>query len=81
MKQKPKEITLEDALEALPKAKLDGFLKVREPSTAPGGVELVQEWCECEDSTFLCYPEDGTCRCGEWKHHVHCVCGKISQTG
>jgi hypothetical protein len=69
-----KEITVDQAL--------GGPINVREQATAPGGVKLVQEWCECGDAgTFLCYPEDGTCTCGEWKHHVHCVCGKISQTG
>lgn len=73
MKQKPREITVDEAL--------GGPINVREQETAPSGVKLVQEWCECEDSTFLCYPEDGTCTCGEFKHHVHCVCGKISQTG
>ena len=73
MKQKPREITVDEAL--------GGTVNVREQSTGPSGVKLVQDWCECEDSTFLCYPEDGTCSCGEWKHHVHCVCGKISQTG
>lgn len=44
---------------------------------------LKQEWCTCgPDSEFLCYPEDGCCTCGEYKHHVHCKhCGGISQTG
>ena len=44
-----------------------------------------QMWCECEESTFGCYPEDGACRikgCRVYKHHVHCgTCGKISQIG
>lgn len=56
-------------------------INVREPSTAPEGVKLVQKWCSCDEPTFLCYPENGACSCGEWKHHVHCVCGGISQTG
>jgi len=43
---------------------------------------LKQEWCQCEESEFLCYPEDGCCDCGEYKHHVHCKkCGCISQSG
>lgn len=44
---------------------------------------LRQEWCNCEDGgQFLCYPEDGCCTCGEYKHHVHCKgCGGIMQTG
>ena len=42
---------------------------------------LKQAWCECEQPEFLCYPEDGCCTCGEYKHHVHCTCGSISQTG
>lgn len=47
-------------------------------------VELKQDWCghepaaECE---FLCYPADGECPCGEFKHHVHCIHGYIIQTG
>jgi len=56
-------------------------INVREPSTAPKGVKLTQEWCKCDQDTFLCYPENGACSCGEWKHHVHCTCGGISQTG
>ena len=43
---------------------------------------LKHEWCSCEKPEFLCYPEDGACPCGEYKHHVHCKnCGGISQTG
>ena len=39
-------------------------------------------WCECEESTFGSYPQDGECSCGIYKHHVHCgKCGKISQIG
>ena len=37
--------------------------------------------CDCDDSTFLCYPQDGECSCGMFKHHVHCACGGISQIG
>jgi len=73
MKQKPREISVDEAL--------GGPINVREQGTAPEGVVLVQEWCKCDQSTFLCYPEDGTCTCGEYKHHVHCTCGKITQTG
>lgn len=44
--------------------------------------KLTSEWCKCgERWEFLCYPEDGECTCGVYKHHVHCVCGKISQVG
>jgi hypothetical protein len=42
---------------------------------------LSSEWCECKDGEFLCYPEDGVCSCGIHKHHVHCLCGKVSQIG
>jgi len=43
---------------------------------------LISEWCKCENSEFLCYPEDGCCSCGVYKHHVHCKnCGGISQVG
>ncbi len=48
---------------------------------------LRQEWCSCseeqlKEDNFLCYPEDGCCTCGEYKHHVHCkFCGGITQTG
>lgn len=48
---------------------------------------LRQEWCDCskeklQEDNFLCYPEDGCCTCGEYKHHVHCkFCGGITQTG
>lgn len=74
MVQKMKEISVDEAF--------GGPVNVREQGTAPEGVKLTQEWCECGPSgTFLCYPEDGTCSCGEYKHHVHCVCGGISQTG
>jgi hypothetical protein len=38
-------------------------------------------WCECENPEFLCYVEDNFCKCGVNKHHVHCVCGGISQVG
>ncbi len=37
--------------------------------------------CKCKKSEFLCYPEDGCCSCGTYKHHVHCVCNGISQWG
>jgi len=44
-----------------------------------------QMWCECEESTFGSYPEDGACQvkgCRVHKHHVHCgTCGKITQIG
>lgn len=43
---------------------------------------LHSEWCDCEESEFLCYPEDGVCTCGIHKHHVHCKhCGGVSQIG
>ena len=41
-------------------------------------------WCKCEEGehTFGSYPQDGECKCGMHKHHVHCgTCGKISQVG
>ena len=44
-----------------------------------------QMWCECEESIFGSYPEDGACQvkgCRVHKHHVHCgTCGKITQIG
>jgi len=39
-------------------------------------------WCKCEESSPLCYTQDGQCPCGVFKHHVHCRnCGAISQVG
>lgn len=43
--------------------------------------QLTADWCKCGKSTFLCYPEDGACKCGMHKHHVHCTCGGVSQVG
>lgn len=47
------------------------------------GPALSSEWCQCgPKETFGCYPEDGQCTCGLFKHHVHCgTCGKVSQVG
>jgi hypothetical protein len=42
---------------------------------------LIQDWCECGNPDFLCYPEDDGCSCGMAKHHVHCKCGGILQVG
>ena len=43
---------------------------------------LLSEWCNCDKPEFLCYPEDGCCTCGTYKHHVHCKnCGGIMQVG
>lgn len=43
---------------------------------------LVNVPCDCgEDTGFRCYPEDGQCECGCWKHHVHNQCGHIVQWG
>ena len=43
---------------------------------------LKAECCQCEEDEFLCYPENGACTCGVFKHHVHCKkCGGISQVG
>lgn len=43
---------------------------------------LVNVPCDCEEDTgFRCYPEDGACECGCWKHHVHNQCGHIVQWG
>lgn len=48
-------------------------------------VKLTAQWghvAPCSDPDgFLCYPEDGKCSCGVYKHHVHCVCGGITQVG
>jgi hypothetical protein len=40
-------------------------------------------WCKCgAESVPGPYPQDGECKCGVYKHHVHCAkCGKISQVG
>ena len=43
--------------------------------------KLIPEWCNCGHEEFLCYPGDGECECGVYKHHVHCKCGRISQVG
>lgn len=44
--------------------------------------KLTSKWCKCEQSEFHSYPEDGTCTCGMYKHHVHCAkCGSVSQIG
>ena len=46
------------------------------------GITLQNKPCYCEKGDFLCYPEDGECTCGQYKHHVHCkLCGKIMQYG
>ena len=46
------------------------------------GLELLPRWCECDKPEFLCYPEDGECPCGIYKHHVHCrSCGAVLQVG
>ena len=44
---------------------------------------LVNEWCKHTDPhcEFRCYPEDGACSCGHYRHHVHGTCGGIIQTG
>lgn len=44
---------------------------------------LKSEWCMCADGgEFFCYPEDGVCSCGIYKHHVHCKkCGGVMQIG
>lgn len=50
--------------------------------TTKYGKFLVPVRCDCEKSKFLCYPEDGACICGIYKHHVHCAkCGGVSQVG
>ena len=70
----PKEVPLEEVFL--------GNIEVRDNSTAPKGANLNSKPCECgSDGTFLCYPKDGECECGMFKHHVHCVCGSISQVG
>jgi len=42
---------------------------------------LRPEWCKCGKDEFHSYPEDGQCRCGIHKHHVHCLCGGVLQVG
>ncbi len=63
-----------------------GTLDFTEPpqtETEHVNTHLSPEWCRCgKDSRFGSYPEDGECRCGVWKHHVHCGrCGRVSQIG
>ena len=45
------------------------------------GAKLKAVWCECGNEEFHSYPEDGECACGMIKHHVHCTCGGVTQTG
>jgi hypothetical protein len=71
----------------------DGSVKIVKDSTKDGGpgssmkdikrkkIILIQDWCECGNPDFLCYPEDDGCSCGMAKHHVHCKCGGILQVG
>ena len=45
-------------------------------------VVLAGKWCDCEaDTGFHSYPEDGACPCGVYKHHVHGLCGRVTQVG
>ena len=43
--------------------------------------EYIADWCDWGDAKFHSYPEDGQCVCGCFKHHVHCLCGRIMQVG
>ena len=56
-------------------------IDIRETTKNVRAKNFSQNWCECENSEFLVYTEDGECSCGVYKHHVHCTCGKISQVG
>jgi hypothetical protein len=50
--------------------------------TAKQRLVLKSKWCDCGNSEFHSYPEDGECKCGMYKHHVHCKnCGGIMQVG
>ena len=62
-------------LDDLDKKEIKPVVKVKASS--------LQEWCKCgKDQTFGSYPEDGKCKCGIYKHHVHCgKCNKVSQIG
>lgn len=62
------------------------FVQVGEPIV--GVPVLTPKWCDCKDENgefvdtgFLCYPEDGKCECGMYKHHVHGQCGHVTQVG
>jgi hypothetical protein len=61
-----------------------GELIVAEPGILRGG-KLVAEWCDSgqqpHDASFHSYPQDDECSCGVRKHHVHGVCGHITQVG
>jgi hypothetical protein len=47
-----------------------------------GKVVVAAEWCEGgHDNSFHSYPGDGECPCGFHKHHVHGVCGHVTQVG
>lgn len=55
---------------------------------AEWNTKLRPTWCDCNPETlkcndnFLCYPDDGECTCGIYKHHVHCrFCMGVSQVG
>ena len=43
--------------------------------------KLKSAWCNCGNEEFHSYPGDGECSCGTHKHHVHCVCGGVTQIG
>lgn len=44
---------------------------------------LTAKWCQHSDllCEFRCYPADGECSCGMFRHHVHGACGGVIQTG
>lgn len=43
---------------------------------------LLPEWCTGGHANdFHSYPGDGQCVCGVVKHHVHGVCGHVTQVG
>lgn len=43
---------------------------------------LRSEWCKHDPSCeFRCYPADGECECGMYRHHVHGTCGGVTQVG
>jgi len=46
-----------------------------------GRIVLTQKSCVCKNKEFHSYPGDHECACGIDKHHVHCMCGGVTQIG
>jgi len=44
-------------------------------------IQLIQKWCECENSKVFRHPQRGKCPCGIDYTHRHCKCGGITKIG